>query len=285
MAPTTKPPLRRPLPPNRTYEQVLRHYEVETRLARRLLDSTPEERGDILATMYDELFAEVPDHPRLQQRDTRAVSDAVVAEKERILGEFLRPGLRFGEFGAGDCRLGFRVADRVEEVVGIDISNQIGEAEVPANFRLVLYDGERVPLPDGSLDVMFSDQLLEHIHPDDTPGHFREIHRLLRPGGAYIFRTPHRFTGPHDVSKYFGDEACGFHLKEWTYREIADVARASGFDRLSARYAVRGRVTPWPLSGFQAAEALLEPLPAGVRRQLARVLIHEVFAVAHRASD
>lgn len=58
--------LLKPLPPNRTYEQILNHYLVEKKLANKLKATKSfEERKKIFAIMYDELFEQVPDHSRL----------------------------------------------------------------------------------------------------------------------------------------------------------------------------------------------------------------------------
>src|SRR5438105_533973 len=51
---------------NRSEERLRAHYLVERRLADRIRNArTPAERREIFATMYDELFRQVPDHPRL----------------------------------------------------------------------------------------------------------------------------------------------------------------------------------------------------------------------------
>lgn len=41
------------------------------------------------------------------------------------------------------------------------------------------------------------------------------------PGGAYYCITPNAVTGPHDISVYFDKVASGFHLKEYSYRELS----------------------------------------------------------------
>src|SRR5687767_10572854 len=54
----------------RSPERLWMHYVTERRLADRLRRAaTPEERQRLCATMYDELFRLVPDHPRLTKRD------------------------------------------------------------------------------------------------------------------------------------------------------------------------------------------------------------------------
>src|SRR5688572_25017128 len=89
----------------RTPERLRAHYLVERRLADRVRAAkTPEERRAIFATMYDELFAQVPDHPRIAARG------ASTACRERDLGwsmaqlrPYLFDGCTFLEVGAGDC--------------------------------------------------------------------------------------------------------------------------------------------------------------------------------------
>src|SRR5690606_20747310 len=115
------------------------------------------------------------------------------------------------------CRFSFELAKIAQSVLAVDIADQIGpNVERPANFQLVLYNGYDLDLPHDSVDTAFSDQLIEHLHPDDAADHFRVVRQVLKPGGVYIFRTPHRLSGPHDVSRYFCEHAEGFHLKEWT---------------------------------------------------------------------
>jgi ubiquinone/menaquinone biosynthesis C-methylase UbiE len=50
---------------------------------------------------------------------------------------------------------------------------------MPGDFLLT--DGERLPFPDESFDVVYSNGVLHHT--PDTAGGIREIHRVLKPGG------------------------------------------------------------------------------------------------------
>ena len=46
----------------------------------------------------------------------------------------------------------------------------------------------RLPFPDGSVDVASANMVLEHL--SDPVAVFREVHRVLAPGGKFIFHTP-----------------------------------------------------------------------------------------------
>ena len=265
----------------RTQEQLRRHFEVERELARRLLNSKREERSALLPTLYNELFERVPDHPRLQRRDTEASSRKSVAARMRLLEGHLRPEMSFLEFAPGDCRLAFEVCSYVRKVIAVDISDQSGSgATVPSNFELIVFDGYKLDLPDQCADLVFSYQFLEHLHPDDVELHLSLAYRLLKPGGSYVFDTPHRYSGPHDISKFFTDTPQGFHLKEWTYAELFRLLRKTGFTRVYTYRAGKQRRCRLCNAVTLFAEALLGVLPRGIRRRASSRLFQSVAVVA-----
>src|SRR5262249_46570762 len=45
-------------------------------------------------------------------------------------------------------------------------------------------------IPDGSIDLVWVGQVVEHIPVDELPVAFREIRRVLSPSGRYCFDTP-----------------------------------------------------------------------------------------------
>lgn len=253
----------------RSREQVRRHYEVEKDLAARLLNSTREQRPKLFRTMYDELFAKVPDHPRLVRREQSESSQESVASQMSLLRGQLAGVRTFLEFAPGDCRLAFEVCRHVDKVCAVDISDQSGAvSQMPRNFELIVYDGYNLTVPAQTIDLVFSYQFIEHLHPDDVALHFETVKRILKPGGAYVFSTPHRYSGPHDISAHFSDIPQGFHLKEWTYREMGDLLRRVGFSSWHAYRSGRPRTSGLINQANLAVESLLGGLPVKLRRRL-----------------
>lgn len=265
----------------RTLERLRHHYEVERELAGQLRKSTREERSTLFAKLYGELFERVPDHPRLTRRDTPEDSRRKVASQMRLLAPFLKPDSTLLEFAPGDCRLAAAAAQNAKKVIGVDISDQRSATdESPANLELVVYDGYSLDVPANSVDVCFSYQFLEHLHPDDIAPHFEIARRVLKSGGVYVFDTPHRYSGPHDISAFFTDKLECFHFQEWTHREMRPLLKRHGF---STTWVFRfGK----PQRGFlmnalvDSLEFLLLPLPHQLRRKLCKRLFPSVALVA-----
>ena len=214
-------------PDHRTPDRIRHHYDTERVLADRLRAAPPEERKRLYGTVYDELFREVPDHPqheRAKQPEERA--QAVEAQM-RYIRRYLAPSTHFLEIGAGDCALSRTVAQSAARVTAVDVSCEIVPDDLPENVVVTISDG--VSVPASGVDVAFSNQLMEHLHPDDAEAQLREIYTALKPGGRYVCITPSRVFGPHDVSKLFDDVATGFHLREYSNGDLRGLMRRAGF--------------------------------------------------------
>lgn len=112
--------------------------------------------------------------------------DAIrTAEMERIIG-FFTPGARVLEIGAGTGAQALQVRQQGYDIVAIDVAgSNYAKDRV---FPIIDYDGRNVPLPDASVDVVFSSNVLEHV-PDLAQVH-REIRRVLKPQGYCIHVVP-----------------------------------------------------------------------------------------------
>ena len=79
---------------------------------------------------------------------------------------------------------------RCARVLGIDVDTAGEENPLLDEFRLIT-DLAHWPVEDASVDVIVSDFVLEHIQDPDA--YFREVNRVLRPGGYFCARTPNMF--------------------------------------------------------------------------------------------
>jgi SAM-dependent methyltransferase len=223
----------------RSMDRIRFHYEVEKRLARRLIESTPEERRHLYTAVYDELFKTVEDHP---QHTVKHDDDTTKIDRQlKLIRPLVKSTDVFLEIGAGDCKLSTGIAPYVKRVVAIDVSPEIVTTNgLPANVEVMISDGTSIPVELGSADFIYSNQLMEHLHPDDAVEQVRNIFKALRPGGRYMCITPNRIHGPHDVSRHFSPVAEGLHLREYSYRELGDLFQQVGFRKVDALVAGRG---------------------------------------------
>ncbi|OLS23500.1 MAG: putative methyltransferase YcgJ [Candidatus Heimdallarchaeota archaeon LC_2] len=134
------------------------------------------------------------------------------------------------DFGCGNGNSTTQFSNDVSEVYGIDItSQQIIENNKRKNkekIHYLVFSPPDLPFEDKFFDVVYSNDVAEHLHPDDLIFHIKEVHRVLKNGGIYICITPNKFLGPTDVSRYYlkkGETALGLHIKEYSYWEISNI--------------------------------------------------------------
>jgi SAM-dependent methyltransferase len=256
---------------SRTMAQLREHYEIERGLADRLRSAPKEDRRTLYSSLYDEMYRRVPLHPQLTRKASPVEMKQAVEAEMAFLRPFVGKDITFLEVGPGDCALSVEVAGFAKQVYAVDVSDAItGGPARPANFQLVLSDGSSVPVPPGSVDVAYSNQLMEHLHPDDAFDQLENVFRALAPGGIYVCITPNRLGGPHDVSKYFDHVATGFHLKEYTVGELRGLFRRAGFSTTRTYVGAKGRYVVLPAFVITSVETILRTLPFAPRAAIAR---------------
>ena len=252
----------------RSPEQLWEQYVVEKDLARALRTATKAERGKLYSSAYEELFRRIAHHPQLTGKVSEAQQAQRIGPNMALLAPWLTPQTTFLEVGAGDCALSLALAEKVAHVYAIDVSEAITQtATRPENFTLVLSDGTSIPVPEGSITLAYSNQLMEHLHPDDALDQLANIYRALAPGGVYICLTPNRLTGPHDISRYFDTVATGFHLKEYTCAELIAMFRQVGFRTVDQCVRKGSTSVTVPGSLARCAEWTIEGLPRSLQKR------------------
>lgn len=270
------------------------HWELERELREELMASTPANREEVTKRVYDRLFDEIPWHDA-EERDP-AEEQAYERHWLRLYGPLTRPSDVLLDVGCGRGGLVREFAQSVAEAIGIDASDamvEIANQGKPANARYLVGNVVTPPLPPASVDFVVSRQVMEHLHPDDVPGHLRAIFAILRPGGRFLIETPSRITGPWDVSRGFSDVASGFHLREYTNAEMGEMLLAAGFRRVRGpgvparvleRLGPRNRLVYVPVRVKSVLERVLTLVPSSLREKVAGALtVRDVTLVAEKA--
>ncbi len=257
----------------RTFNQLKEHYEIEKELANRLRNASKEKRRDLYTTIYDELYRRVPQHPQLTRKIDSKSRLTAVSKQMRLIKHFLKQESTFLEVGPGDCSLSLEVSKHVRKVYAVDVSKEITKGDIfPKNFELIISDGCSIPVPENSINIAYSNQLMEHLHPEDAFEQLHNIYKALIPGGKYICITPNRLYGPADISKYFDEVATGFHLKEYTVTELCKLFRKVGFSKISVYIQAKGFYIKFILFLVILFEKLLSILPFSLRKVIGRKL-------------
>jgi len=109
--------------------------------------------------------------------------------RERVLA-CLKPEHLLLDLGAGAGIVGhMNFKGRAARVCGVDLDPRVTENPFLDEGRVS--DAGKIPYGDESFDIVVSDNVLEHL---DTPCDvFREVARVLRPGGLFFFKTPNKW--------------------------------------------------------------------------------------------
>ena len=267
-----------------TEAQVRHHLELETALSDELRASAPAVRHETFERCYDRLYSELP-----WLAGTGGVPNPGLWSD--LIGP---PGARVYEVGSGAGELAVGLARAGYRITATDISLHRGTREQRSNLSWETTDGVHLDrfAATSTYDAVLSNQLIEHLHPDDLEAHLRAARALLKPGGRYAFATPHAYTGPHDVSKVLDlDAPGGMHLHEYTNLEMVRALRRAGFTRVrsvlySPRLSARAIPSRWHLAVMLGVEAALRPLGLArahaVARHLHGPLRLDVFLIAER---
>ena len=173
-------------------------------------------------------------------------------------------GARVLDIGCGIGTYVRRFRHYTDDVHGVDVEpDRVAEAslELP---NIHLASGEALPFPDDHFDVVFSNEVIEHV--DDDRKTISEAVRVTKPGGTIVIFAPNRLYPFETHGAYFGKRYVfgniplvnwfpdpvrnrfAPHVRAYTQRGIRSLFRGlpvrvvhhrviyPGFDNLSARH-------------------------------------------------
>lgn len=107
---------------------------------------------------------------------------------------------------------------------------------------------EKTSFPEGEFDVVTAFYVIEHL--PDPLAFFREVHRILRPGGMILMRYPHT-TPVKDILSLMRIKNAlyhlPFHLSDFSPKTMRRALEKAGFKRIETR--IGGFTAPANLTG------------------------------------
>jgi ubiquinone/menaquinone biosynthesis C-methylase UbiE len=134
----------------------------------------------------------------------------------------LKPGMTALDVGCGPGSITRGLAERLSpgEVVGLDLAaSALAEAQRDAserglrNLRYVQGSVYELPFADGSFDVVYAHQVLQHLREPGAA--LLEMLRVLRPGGIVAVREVDWGTAAHWPNEPWIDRFVQVHLQTW----------------------------------------------------------------------
>ncbi|MBI4445044.1 MAG: methyltransferase domain-containing protein [Acidobacteria bacterium] len=192
------------------------------------------------------------------QQDGAAWRDPTDPQKERLALQTLRSlgepqKIRLLDLGCGSGLITQFFYAKGFRVEGADISEEIirhNRERFPHLTFDVVSETYRLARPDGFYDAIFCSEVIEHVYEVEL--FFREVARLLRPGGMLILTTPyHGLIKNLLIALLFFDkhfDPSWQHIRFWTRKNLSRVCLSHGLRPI--QWNTVGRFWPVPKSFF-----------------------------------
>ena len=202
-----------------------------------------------------------------------------------LIGEWLQPLMSnrplILDAGCGPGALARRL-DASARVLGVDVEQDaLAAGRRAGTTGLARAHLEALPLPDGCCDAVVSVDVVcnENCREEEA---LREIHRVLKPGGALLLNMPayEWLKGPHDRA--------GGNRRRYTAGEVSKILGAAGFvvQRITYRNTFLfpmacARRMVQKLALGSRARLDVRPLPGWLNELLLAVLVLEAPFLKH----
>jgi ubiquinone/menaquinone biosynthesis C-methylase UbiE len=158
---------------------------------------------------------------------------ASITAKDRVL-----------DLGCGIGNILIVLSERIDFVhppVGVDVSPdliRIGEREIAraglqGRIRLQVAPATKLPFDDGAFDVVVTSHVLKHLDDEALITAFREVARVLRPGGRFLLWEFAK--SPRSAVVFWSARLTGlpppFELRSGP--ELSRALRSAGFQRIA----------------------------------------------------
>lgn len=132
------------------------------------------------------------------------------------LAKIVKPGTKILDLGCGEGLTADVVFNRQVDI-GLDNHKYFAKLAKESGVykKVILGDAIAIPLANDSIDLVFSNCVIEHIEGIDKV--FSEVYQVLKPAGKFIFTTP-----SHNFYKYSIFSKLGFRSISKIYGKLRD---------------------------------------------------------------
>lgn len=107
------------------------------------------------------------------------------------------------EFGVGKWGFGRFYSEKYKKVYGVDIEDY---SEFHPNVEFILSKGEKIDIPDQTVDIVFSHSVLEHVK--DLNQVMSEINRMTKVGGYFYLTVNPLYYSSFGAHLYSKENRC-----------------------------------------------------------------------------
>ena len=187
--------------------------------------------------------------PAVEMRAARShgiSNDAILRMVARALETRDVAGGCLVDVGCGEGHLYEYIGGRFSQYVGLD-AVRYDDFPASAEFRQVDLDSGRLPLPDGTADVVAAVEVIEHL---ENPRDFlRKLVRLTKPRGWVVVTTPNQLSLLSLLTlvvkqrfQAFQDVHYPAHLTALLEVDLRRIAAEIGLANVSIEYSLSGRI-------------------------------------------
>lgn len=212
---------------------------------------------------WDQAFGGEEFHDRPQRR-FYSVTDAAFGEYAARI-EALAVDADVLEYGCGPGSKAFMLARQGARVTGIDISSvaiergreQAEREGLSDRVTFEVMDAERLDLEDSTFDLVCGTGILHHI---DLESAYRELGRVLRPGGTAVFVEP---MGHNRAIEAYRRRTPDEHTVDEHPLKVTDLESARrNFDEVQWRYYTLLALAAVPFRNARGFDGLVRTLDA-----------------------
>jgi SAM-dependent methyltransferase len=159
--------------------------------------------------------------------------------------------------GAGDIAPAIAVAVKSATVVVLETESTTEDPPPLSNLTYKSGDADRIPAEDESFDIVIVNGLLSRVPDDRRVGTFREVRRVLRPGGLAYIAEPAPGGAFNEITRVFRDEK---QARLATFELVKDSVASSQMALVSQTFFQM----PLTLADFAAVERGYVPADARI---------------------